>query len=294
MTHGYVRQLPAQCSELLDTKQLPPNHVAFNPSASGKYIYLRITAHTAENETNHMLMFNKETNNASMIQSPMALLKKTVNLFRGIEDLRIVEFEGRLWFAGTCTHASDHQINDLIIGYFDRNVTSVEHVEPVEIGTRPVKNMCPFVHHGKLCLFDMYLMKIYEINKNEEGKLVTSVYKTLKRAQGIPDEVLRGSTSPIHLGGNRWGCVVHCIIYRKNRVLVTRLSYIHHWLEFDIENGLITYLSEPFFIAHWGIEYVSGIYQDKKNPEKIELLFGVNDQKALIANTTLADLRSGF
>jgi len=292
MTHDSVRKLPCQCGELIDAaKQLPPNHVAFNPSRAGKYIYIRITVHAAENEINHALVVDTVTGVARMIESPMTKLQKTVNLFRGIEDLRMVEYDNRIWFAGTCTHASEHQINDLIVGYFNKEMTAVERIEAVEIGSRPVKNMCPFVHHGKLCLFDMFLMKIYELVETEDKKLEVIVFKTLTRGNGISDEVLRGSTSPIHLGGNRWGCVAHCIIYCKNRVLVTRLSYIHHWVEFDIDNGVITYISEPFFLGHWGIEYISGIHREN---EKIHLYYGVQDQKALVAITTLADLRSGF
>jgi hypothetical protein len=103
---------------------------------------------------------------------------------------------------------------------------------------------------------------------------------------------MRGSTSPVYLHGNTWGFVVHDIIFNDDLRLVTRLSYIHHWVEMDMERGVVTFISTPFWCVHWGIEYISGIRYNKET-EELDLMLGVQDQEAVLIKTTLQDLRVG-
>lgn len=297
----YIRRLPTiSCSPLIDPKTIPQNQALYNPSRADDDVYIRGTVYTPTNEMNHMLFFNVKTKESREINSPYNLLKKTVNLFQGIEDLRICRYKERVWFTATSTHASDDMTNVLLVGFMDPTNTSVEFLQKVDIGSLPVKNVCPFVYpgNGKLRLLDIYLSKVYEIDEvAEETKppvLIANTVTNLQRAPGIIDTKLRGSTSPVHLHGNIWGCVVHDIIFNDNRHLITRLAYMHHWMEFDVERGIITYISTPFFIHHWGVEYVSGIHlPDEKNKDRVLLYFGIQDKVPMQALTRLCDLRCG-
>jgi hypothetical protein len=294
----YIRRLPTQSKgTMVDPKSLPGNLAFFNPSRAGDITYIRVTEHEASGVTqrNKIFLFDNEKKEQHMIPSPWDQLVKTGNMFQGIEDLRITWFEDRLWFAGTTTHASQEMTNELIVGHFNKRLTEVEFLSTVDIGHLPVKNVCPFVWKGKLCLWDTFKRRIYEIYKEEQHpkKLFAKTIQTFEFGPGLPTTELRGSTSPIHLHGNTWGCVVHDIIFNDTPMVTFRLSYIHHWLEFDIERGQITFISQPFFIAHWGIEYVSGIYQDPKDREKITLYFGVEDRQALECTTRVHELRFG-
>lgn len=294
-----IRQLPAtNISSLIDKNSLPPNTTFFNPSRAGRYIYIRSTTHSETGEKNSAIIYDTVTSVAHNIPSPWTLLAPTVNLFQGIEDLRIVEYNGLLWFTGTCTHASDHQINDLIIGHFSKDLTTVERISAVDIGSRPVKNVCPFVRNGRLYILDIFFKKTYEIVDAPEGEgapppLIAVPASVLVEGGGQSIAGLRGSTSPVHLHGNIWGVVIHDIIYRNNKTLVTRLSYIHHWMEFDIERAAITFVSTPFYVAHWGIEYISGIHLDAATGT-VMLYFGVEDKMAFQCATTLTNLRVGY
>lgn len=294
-----IRHLPTKgCGQIIDTKNIPEGCTLFNPSRDGKWLYIRNTIHTATGESNKAIMHNMETKETHTIDSPMHLLAPTHNLFTGIEDLRIAEYKGLVWFSGTTTHASNHQRNELIVGHFDEGVNYVERLSVVDIGSRPVKNVCAFVYGDNLCLLDIFKRMVYKLVDNDnkfsvEPLIPLQVPETLKKNM----EDLRGSTSPVHLHGNIWGCVVHDIIYRGNRVLVTRLSYIHHWLEFDISTGQITYLSTPFFIKHWGIEYVSGMAVDRDERGQVttvHLYFGIEDRIPYSCATTLTDLKIGY
>ena len=250
----YIRRLPTQSKgTMVDPKSLPGNLAFFNPSRAGDITYIRVTEHEASGVTqrNKIFLFDNEKKEQHMIPSPWDQLVKTGNMFQGIEDLRITWFEDRLWFAGTTTHASQEMTNELIVGHFNKRLTEVEFLSTVDIGHLPVKNVCPFVWKGKLCLWDTFKRRIYEIYKEEQHpkKLFAKTIQTFEFGPGLPTTELRGSTSPIHLHGNTWGCVVHDIIFNDTPMVTFRLSYIHHWLEFDIERGQITFISQPFFIA---------------------------------------------
>ena len=294
----YIRHLPGTVTHIVDENSIPPNHALFNPSYAEPIIYIRGTRHTALDETNFAILFNEHTKTHSHVETPMEKLAPNVNLFKGMEDLRICWFDDRLWFAGTTTHATNRMTNELIVGHFDKDLKEVERISAVDIGSLPVKNVCPFVWQDKLHLLDAYKKKIYQVYDDTDKETGTwkgfkvTPRRTLDPAMGISTEDFRGSTSPIHLHGNTWGCVVHDIIFNDNTKLVTRLSYIHHWMEFDIELGKITFVSSPFWIARWGIEYVSGIDR-KAGSDEISLYVGVADRLPILMKTTLHDLRIG-
>lgn len=298
----YIRRLPSVVMTIVDPASIPQNHVLFNPSYAHPIIYLRGTQHTSTAENNYIVLYDTERKVKYQIASPSHLLSPTVNLFQGVEDLRICWFEHngtkRLWFTGTCTHSSSRMVNELIVGHFDADLTCVEFLVCVDIGSLPVKNVCPFVLNGQLHLLDTYMHDIFrvemqhdETDNNLIGLKAVKV-KKLQNSAGMSMDRYRGSTSPVHLHGNIWGCVVHDIIFNDNTKLVTRLSYIHHWMEFDVETGHITFLSTPFWVAQWGVEYVSGIYYDK-GTDQVTLYVGEADRACIMAKTTVHDLRVG-
>lgn len=288
----YIRKLPCVSGWMIDEKQIPKNIALYNPSKAGPYTYIRQTEYLPSGEQNSMLIHDERNGKVTNIDSPYAMMPKTVNLFRGIEDLRLCEFNNRIWFGGTSTHISDNMDNELVVGFFNKDMTQVEKVQCVDIGSRPVKNVIPFVYQEKLCFLDVFLRKIYELKTNEETKewfMETILH--LNPASGVSTEKYRGSSPPIHLHGSIYGCIVHDIIFNDNKRLVTRLSYLHHWMEFDMTTGFITFISTPFWLAHWGIEYVSGIEKDKEG--KINIFMGVQDKLPMKCVTTVSDLRVG-
>lgn len=287
----YVRRLPCgMYGVMADEKTLPNNISLYNPSKSTNWLYIRKTELNNTGEINSIIM-KHNTGAIINIPSPYDLLVKTVNLFRGLEDLRICEFNGRVWFSAACTHISDNMDNELVIGLFNKDVSGVEKIQMVDIGSKPVKNVIPFVFNDTLLLLDIYLNKIYELKTEEDTeKWYVTVYKILQPAAGVSSEKYRGSSGPIHINGTVFGCIAHDIIFNDNNVLVTRLSYLHHWIEFDISTGLITFISTPFWIYHWGIEYVSGIEKTEKG---IDIYLGIRDKIPMRVETSLANLRVG-
>lgn len=285
----HIRLLPGDKKTLIDKANYPKNSVLLNPSATAEpdIIYIRCIEHFQTYEINHMMIYDGKLR---VIPCPSHLLPKNVNLFRGLEDLRVVWHKNRLWFTATSTHATDNMNNEMLLGHFNAALTEVEYLTPLEdISARPAKNICPFVHKGELFLFDCYKSRIFAVPNKKDA--LPQLIKTLCWPKG--QKPLRGSTSPIHLHGNTWGFIAHDIIFNDNTRLVTRLSYIHHWIEMDIERGAVTFVSTPFWIAHWGVEYVSGLRWGGQNKKYVELFFGVNDQMPMMCATSLDNLRIG-
>lgn len=295
----YIRRLPT--TDKHSIVQSGGQMTFFNPSRAGDTVYVRVTEFVQGGLTqkNKALMYDITTKKHTIVDTPWKQLMPTVNMFQGIEDLRICEWNGALWFAGTTTHASSEMTNELIVGFFNPDKTTVAYVTAVDIGSLPVKNVCPFVWKDTLHLWDTFKRCIYRVNYtpvNAESppSITAETVQTFTMGPGLSDIQYRGSTSPVHLHGSTWGCIVHDIIFNDTPMITFRLSYIHHWMEFDIERGQITFISQPFFIAHWGIEYVSGIHVcDPSNPDKISLYFGVEDKMAMECHTHLHELRFG-
>ena len=303
----YIRHLPCKIAKLFDKDKsnIPKNHVFFNPSFSYPIIYIRGVNQDKFRDDSYVLLHNVETNKLSVIESPSELLEKNVNLYTGIEDLRICFWKNKLWFTATCTHASKIMNNELLIGHFDEKLSKVERMNTVDIGSLPVKNICPFVHDGKLLLLDIFLKCIYQFSEDplsdeekqnkiyeRKPKFVATKILDLSEGSGITFDKFRGSSSPVHISGNTWGCVIHDIIFNDTEKLVTRLSYIHHWMEFDILTGVVTFLSSAFWCAHWGIEWCGGCHYDKEK-DIIQLYIGISDQDCIVAETNLWNLRVG-
>jgi len=299
----YVRHLPGQGGKLIEEGSLPKDTVAFNPSIAYPILYIRKNEHFKTKEVNSVFLYNLETQANYNIVSPMHLLQKNVNLFTGIEDLRICWYKERLWFSGTCTHVSPNMTSELLVGHFNKELNSVERMSHVDIGTIPVKNVCPFVVGDDLLLFDIFKSAIYlcteqytnvdDTNVNTKPKFekfIATKIKSLITAPGLSIEGFRGSTSPVHLHGNTWGVIVHDIIFNDQAALITRLSYLHIWIEFDVSTGVISFVSTPFWLAQWGIEYVSGFMI---KDEIVTIFMGIQDQMPLSFTTTIQDLRVG-
>ena len=290
----YIRHLQGNTGKLFDKEKsnIPKNHLFFNPSVSKNIIYLRATINNQLDVNSYIVLYDIDKQVSHNIDSPNHIFEKNINLYHGIEDLRIMHFNNKLWFTATSTHASKVMNNELLIGYFDDSLNKIEKIQIVDIKSLPVKNICPFVYENNLLLLDVYKKCIYKFSTTANAKFVATKYLDLKAMAGINFDSFKGSTSPVHLHGNIWGCVIHDVIYNDQGTTLPALSYLHYWMEFDVTTGEIIFLSSAFWLVHWGIEYVSGIHYDK-DKDMVQLFIGVNDNDALLFQTTLWKLRVG-
>lgn len=294
----YIRRLPAKISKLFDkkTSNIPENHSLFNPSISYPIIYIRGVKKENLAFNSYIILHNIENNKLNIINNDYDFVEKNINLFAGIEDLRLCHWNDKLWFTATCTHASKQMNNELLLGYFNKDNTKIEQLKIVDIGILPVKNICPFVYNDNLLLLDIHLKCIYRLsiiqNEDKKEEFIVTKILNLVEGEGINIDKFKGSSSPIHITGTIWGCIIHDTIFNLQENITNQLSYIHYWMEFDLSNGSITFLSSPFWVAHWGIEWCGGCHYDK-DKDNIQLYFGLNDQDCFVAETTLWNIRVG-
>jgi hypothetical protein len=266
--------------------------MVYNPSCAGKYLSFRVTKGTTHGQENTIAIHNTETKTTEILPSALHFLQPSVNLYKGIEDVRIVEFNNKVWFAGNSTHASGHMRNETVIGYFHQRMNAIEKVYVIDIGVRPVKNVCPFVYNSALHLLDVLGKKVYKLDHDKENDTyVATEYMGLQLGQGVDAINLRGSTSPVHLHGNLWGFVAHDSYIDETDMFTYPLSYVHYWVEMDIVRGFITYVSQQFFCVKWGMEFVTGIAYDGETGA-VKLYAGIDDKTSVCVTTTLDKLRN--
>lgn len=273
---------------LFHEKNILPKFSYFNPSSAYPYIYVRATERVENVEMNHMFLYYYKTDRMKMIHIPLHTLQPTLHYYQGIEDTRLFFYQGRLWFLSTSTHVTEALKSEMLLGYFDEEVSSILCSQHLDFQIRPIKNVCPFVNGDRLYMIDLYMLAIYEVDVNV-SPWVPRVVNTLTPCRGLSKKMLRGSTSPIHLHGSLWGCVAHDHIPQASQGVHAYLSY---WMEFDLARGAVTFLSAPFFVSCLGIEFLSGIEYDPLH-DKVELYLGVRDKDPVVAYTTLHDLRVG-
>ena len=304
----FVRHLPGQGGKLIDENQLPKDNVVFNPSIASPIVYMRGVKQTQLGEENYIILYNTDTNVSQTIQGLDKILQKNVNRYQGLEDLRICKYIGKLWFVGTSTHAGPSMNSEVVVGFFNNQHTRIEAISYIPLGKPPVKNICPFVYNSKLSLFDIYKKKIYEVtdataDETDSSSLTSSTKEfgtkllyNITCGAGLDIDNFRGSTSPVHLHGSLYGCIVHDVIFNDSTQQVTQLAYMHHWIEIDMHIGQVTFVSSPFWVTTFGIEFISGMQLIKDgdgNGDAVELYLGVQDKTAVKYVTTLSSLRSG-
>lgn len=289
-----IRRIPGAKGTIMDRAQFPANHLFYNPSVdqSGEFVYLRDTEVKESYEYNHLIIYHTPTQELRKIVIPEGFLLPTYNAYRGIEDVRLIKHNDRLWFTATSTHASRDMRNTVLLGYLDKENKKVEYITVLTNFIPPTKNISPFVYDNELYLLDAYGMQVFEVSKSGD-EFVATKWKSITCASGISMDKYRGSTSPVHLHGNTWGYVVHDVIFNDSSAMPgSKLSYYHYWVEIDVSRGVVTFLSDPFWCMHWGIEFVSGIRYDKGKDE-VYMYFGVKDESPCMCTTKLHDLRVG-
>lgn len=289
-----VRRIPGRKGTIMDPKQFPPNNIFYNPSVDqdGEYVYLRNTEVRPNVEYNHFVLYHVPTQQLRKIVIPEGVLLPSYNAYQGIEDVRIVTHKGKMWFTATSTHATKDMRNSILFGCLNADRTAIEKANVLPNFLPPAKNINPFVWKDQLMLLDAYEQHIYKVEE-VDGVYVATLWKELHVAKGLAHCKYRGSTAPIHLHGNMMGYIVHDVIYNDSSAMPgSKLSYLHYWVEFDIERGVIVNLSAPFWCLHWGIEFVSGLRYDQQKQE-VYLYFGVKDETPCLCTTYLHDLRCG-
>ncbi len=201
--------------------------------------------------------------------------------YRGLEDIRLIPFDGALWASftvldrhpsGTCQMAvarlSEH-------GEIER--ISVQDFE----GYLNQKNWMPFVDEdgiGWITRCDPVLALRYDFA--EEQALEWRRWRP-----SLALEHQRGS-SQLMPWGRGWLAVTHEMHHRFKR------CYLHRFVEFD-EKMAIVAITPPFYFDSLGVEFCAGLCPSSKAGELL-VSFGIKDCQAAIGRVSAEAIRNAL
>lgn len=177
----------------------------------------------------------------------------------GLEDLRLHEHLGDLWFtATTCQVPGAGDKSKVILGTFDDTPKGLEFeaVYPLKYGSENEyeKNWLPWSLGGIL-----YLIYGYEPFTILEPEKVSPAHfecreRVKKTVPFCRMARYRGSTSPVSMADGSCLMLIHEVVHRENDNV-----YLHRFIELDPVAMLPTRVSEAFTFHHHGVEYAAGM-----------------------------------
>lgn len=197
----------------------------------------------------------------------------------GIEDVRVFDYKGEVWFVG-CARGENERFKTLIGKISENSIIVTNTLDNPEYN---VKNVVPLIA-DQMFFLDVLKGTVYDkdLSKYAVLNIDTSQYS--------------GSTQFVRLNDQLYGGVVHVVMFQPMMIrhpkfrYKNRSIYIHFWMELDIKNWIVTFVSEPFYVHHYGVEFVSGI--EKLDDNRICLYYGVDDNRSYKCEVHLNELRN--
>lgn len=206
----------------------------------------------------------------------------------GLDDIRLFEYEGSLWFTANVHDMNYHHIPQ--IGLFKLEDSPGETQIFTDqftllLGPDPKrceKNWLPFVKDGAIHLiysYDPYV--VYKVD-SEHG----SCEEVISEKQKNDFSSFRGSAGPIPFDEG-YLSVIHQVAWDDQG-----RYYLHRFLYLD-KDYKIQRISKPFTYTHQGVEYCCGITLDHVGTNLI-MSIGIEDAEAAFVIVDLNILRSSL
>jgi hypothetical protein len=241
-----------------------------NPSVSENYIYFRVLEKFDWN-------WGKSYTSIAMLSKKTGILKifDPPNELNKIEDLRIFDYNNKVWFVGYKRNNLTN-IFETYIGWFNNDCTSIEKYQfKIAIQNQHIKNITPLINNNQLYFIDIYLGNIYKYIDDDSALEIIKLDITLINSLNI-----FGSTQYIHVKDSIYGALVH-----KSQKLGHVIYYVYYWIEVDIILNKVIYISVPFIVDKLSQIFITSI--DKKSNNIIELMWGSHDKESYKCNTLL-------
>jgi glycosyltransferase involved in cell wall biosynthesis len=193
---------------------------------------------------------------------------------RGLEDIRLTRYQGRIWFTSTCCEVPGADGNPrVVLGRLSEDCLGVDHIVPIPYGNPVEKNWLPWADGERLRVVYSFCPLIMLDLDPETGNVLRETPPFLWSAPGR----LRGSAGPIKLPSGHWLAVAHDVAY-----LDTHNIYTHRLVAWKGEEFFAT---NPLLLEHRGIEYCCGMALEG---DTLTLSYGFEDREAHWVKTSLA------
>lgn len=250
-----------------------------NPSCSADYIYFR-TIFEKDIWVSHICMYNKHQRDFHIVPE--------VPYVNNIEDLRIFDYKGSVWFVGYSRNVKS-KLFETHIGFFNKDCTEINRlVGHILEDKMHIKNITPLIcPSGLLWFIDIHTTKVFSCSMDGGVAYDHDLDVTLmKEKLSMYANDVFGSTQYVHLSDTTYGGLVH--ITKK---IGSRVYYVYLWIEIDVGNSpfCIVFVSRPFVIHKLGLIFASHI--EKLANGDIQIMFGQDDSQTCRCVTTLDSLR---
>jgi len=222
---------------------------------------------------NFLYEINKNTELTKLIEIKNNNLefKKHKTLIDGIEDIRLIELNNKIYFIGTCRFVSEDNKNKMVLGTLNNNYETESLIELKYKDTECEKNWMPFIKDNKLLL--VYSLSPLTIL---EPDLKTGICKIYKYDSKINYSEIRGGSQGILLDDYYYFIIHNVRIHNNVR------HYLHRIIKLNQNLELVS-ISKSFYFIELGIEFVAGLCSYNND---VKISFGKHDNEAYICTLT--------
>lgn len=201
---------------------------------------------------------------------------------RGVEDLRLVRWNGAWWFTGNSFQFGQPWLWQVVLGRLNDACTRIESLTPLNVTEymRQEKNWLPFVHEGRLLL--LYGADPTLVLEPDPDTGTCRVVGHHVPTMSL--EHFRGSSPLIPFNGRYLG-IVHEVVARD-----AKRTYLHRFFILDPATWKITHVSHPFTFLHTGVEYCCGLTWAHE-PTELLLSFSFEERESWIARIDREQVR---
>lgn len=236
--------------------------VNYLPPTDGKYRTKDGSAVQTKN-----LKYNLETGEYSKIEDSVPLYESSV---RGLEDMRVYNFEGKLFYTATNYYEYSKGNVSIVHGEYGKNPTAIES---------PTNSNCE-KNWLNIPGTDEF---IYSWNPLRIGKIQDNKFIFSKETTTPPlFKTFRGSASPVEVNG-KWLVLVHLCEYSELR------RYYHCFVELEKQTYKLLAVSLPFTFKSQGIEYCLSTHL--KDQQTIECFVSFMDSDPHKVEIDIKDLK---
>lgn len=261
-----------------DVYQVNVRYVNYRIQPDGSYIMMQdgiLSRDHAVRTENYTCVMDNEFNIISpLIKMEMKDTPPRETHIRGLEDVRIFNRNGALWYtATTMNYSYDGKIRQ---HYGIYNTTSHQFEQSVSLRppmeTECEKNWIPYKENQFIYGYNPF--RIGHLDK--DNKLVLDIVQETPKLLSH----MRGSSTLVYEGGYAWG-ITHCVIYKQPR------KYYHMVIKIDLETDKIVGYTSPFYFVSNNIEYCLGF---EKQGDKCVAIVSRNDRNPVLVEFSAKDL----
>jgi FkbM family methyltransferase len=198
--------------------------------------------------------------------------------FIGLEDARVVRWNGKLWYCGVRRDTKTNGEGRMELSEIEISKKGVKEINRYRI--EPPNDPNSYCEKNWMPVIDMPFHFVKWTNPTEVVKvdINTGTSQTIVLKNGVTqNQNFRGGSHIIPFKGGRM-CIIHEVDLWKNKLQQKDAKYTHRFIVWD-NDWNIKHISEPFSFMDGEIEFCTGLTEYNNN---LLITFGFQDNAAYL------------